>query len=111
MALGDQVQARAEQFDLRVGDEVGVPRVAELRRQPVGQAQAVIDLPQGQHPGVPGEPLGPVFDDDRAVEIERKKRMLPFTHWVHLRVRLVSPETPTKLHAEAAFSSATQRET
>ena len=71
--------------------------------------QALVDLPQSQHAGVGGEPFGAVFDDDRAVEIERKKRMLRFTHGVHLRVRSVSSKTPTKLHAEAAFSSATPR--
>ena len=51
-----------------------------------GQAEAVVDLPQGQHPGVSGQPFGAVRNDDRAVEIERKKRRLRFTHWVHLRV-------------------------
>jgi hypothetical protein len=46
----------------------------------------VIDLPQGQHAGVTGEPFGPVFNDDLPVEIEREQRMLRFTHGVHLHV-------------------------
>jgi hypothetical protein len=92
-----------------VGDAAGPARIDQLRGQPVAQAQALVDLPQGQHAGVAGEPFGAIFDDDRAVEIEREKRMLRFTHGVRLRVRFVSWKTPAKLHAEAAFSSATPR--
>ena len=92
-----------------MGDEVEIARIAPLRGQPVGQAEAVVDLAQGQRAGVAGEPLGAVFDDDGPVEIEREERRLRFTHGVHLRVRFVRFRTPTKLHAEAAFSSATQR--
>jgi hypothetical protein len=92
-----------------MGDQVGVPRIGQAPRQPVGQPEAVIDLPQGQQAGAADQPFGAFFDDDRAVEIELEKRMLGFTHGVHLRVRFVTVKTPTKLHAEAAFLSAMRR--
>jgi hypothetical protein len=103
------VQPRAEQLDLRVSNQIGIAGIGQAGRQPIGQAQAVIDLPQGQHASVTREPFGPVFDGDRSVEIEPEKRMLRFTQGVHLRVRSVSLKTPTKLHGEAAFSSPTPR--
>ena len=89
-----------------MGDQFLVARVDQMPGQPLGEAELVIDLPQSQHPGIAGEPLGPILDADRTVEIERKQGRLLFTHWVSLRgVASSSLITPT-LPAEGVFSMA-----
>ena len=51
----------AEQLDLRVRDEIGLAGIAQLRGQPIGQAEPVVDLAQGQSAGIPGEPFGAIW--------------------------------------------------
>jgi len=68
VTAGDEVEAAAEELEERVDDARGVARIVDLGGDGRGEAEAFVELAQGEDAGMGGESSGAPFDGDRPVE-------------------------------------------
>jgi hypothetical protein len=64
IACADHQQAKANDVGERMGDEIGIARIADAAGEPLGDAQALLDLAQQQHAAIGRQEPAVEFGDD-----------------------------------------------
>ena len=82
VALGQRVEAFAEQFHQLIAGTVRIAAIVESGGQRAGQVEAMIRLAQQQHSGVTGQAILPAPHLHGAIESGLEQRLFAFTHEV-----------------------------